>query len=148
MGILYQKSRVLTTALAINGGICYYVRTMATAKKTTKKAAKADKAGSFAVIATGGKQYLVRSGDIITIEKMDGTFAAGDKIIFDSVLLTDDGSATQVGAPFIKGATVGAEFVSAGRAKKIDVIKYQPKSRYYKKRGHRQPFAKVKIVTI
>jgi large subunit ribosomal protein L21 len=121
---------------------------MATAKKTVKKATKAAKAGSFAVMATGGKQYLVRSGDVITIEKLDGQWTVGDAVNFDSVLLTDDGSATVVGTPFIKGAKIVAELVETGRAKKIDVIKYQPKSRYYKKRGHRQPFVKVKITAI
>lgn len=119
---------------------------MATAKKTTKTAAKkaVAKSGSFAVIATGGKQYLVRSGDTITIEKLDGV-QAGDAVTFDQVLLVDDGSTTKIGTPTISGAKVSAELVSAGRAKKIDVIKYQPKSRYYKKRGHRQPFVVVKI---
>lgn len=119
---------------------------MATAKKTPKK--KAEKAGAFAVVATGGKQYLVRTGDTIIIEKMDGEFKQGDKITFDSVLLTDDGSTTKIGAPMISGAKVTGEFIEGGRAKKIDVIKYQPKSRYYKKRGHRQPFAKVKITAV
>lgn len=118
---------------------------MATAKKTTKKA---DKSSAFAVIANGGKQYLVRAGDVITLEKMSGEFKAGDVISFDQVLLTDDGSATKIGAPIISGVSVKGEFVESGRAKKIDVIKYQPKSRYYKKKGHRQPFVKVKITTI
>lgn len=115
---------------------------MATAKKTAKKA---DKKGPFAVIATGGKQYLVRPGDIITVETMGQEFQKGDSIKFDQVLLSDDGSATKIGAPTISGAAISAEFVEAGRAKKIDVIKYQPKSRYYKKRGHRQPYMKFKI---
>lgn len=113
---------------------------MAKAKKATTE--------GFAVIATGGKQYLVRSGDVITIEKMDGEFKAGDTISFDQVLLTDDGSTTIVGAPTISGKKVGAEFVSAGRGKKINVVQYKQKSRYFKKRGHRQPFMKFKIVGV
>jgi len=120
---------------------------MATAKKTVKKA-PVKKAGAFAVIATGGKQYLVRAGDVITIEKLDGEFAKGDSISFDKVLLVDDGSTTKIGAPHVTGAKIAGEFVESGRAAKIDVIKYQPKSRYYKKRGHRQPFMKVKISDI
>ena len=123
----------------------YTIATMATAKKTTKKAAST---GTFAVIATGGKQYLVKSGDIISVEKLDGTFAAGDTISFDQVLLKDDGSATVLGTPTIKGATVTAEFIEAGRGKKIDVIQYKQKSRYFKKNGHRQPFMKFKISDI
>ena len=123
----------------------YTVSTMATAKKTTKKAAQT---GTFAVIATGGKQYLVKTGDVISVEKLDGTFAAGDTISFDQVLLKDDGSTTVLGTPTIKGATVTAEFVEAGRGKKIDVIQYKQKSRYFKKNGHRQPYMKFKIADI
>lgn len=118
----------------------------APAKKTAKKAV--EKSGNFAVIATGGKQYLVRVGDIITVEKLDGEFTAGSTISFDQVLLKDNGSATELGTPTIKGATVVAEFVQAGRGKKIDVIQYKQKSRYYKKKGHRQPFMKFKISEI
>lgn len=121
---------------------------MATAKKTTKVAKKAPKkvsAEGFAVIATGGKQYLVRLGDVITIEKLAGDMKAGDAVVFDQVLLVDDGSTTTLGAPTISGKKVSGEVVEAGRAKKIDVIQYKQKSRYYKKKGHRQPFLKVKI---
>jgi large subunit ribosomal protein L21 len=119
------------------------------AKKTTsKKVAKKPAEGSFAVIATGGKQYLVRVGDIISVEKLDGTFAAGDTLSFDQVLLKDNGSSTELGTPTIKGAVVVAEFIEAGRGKKIDVIQYKQKSRYYKKKGHRQPFMKFKISEI
>jgi large subunit ribosomal protein L21 len=118
---------------------------MATAKKTTKKAAST---GTFAVIATGGKQYLVKAGDIISVEKLEGTFTAGDTITFDEVLLKDDGASTIIGTPMIKGAVVTAEFVAAGRGQKIDVIQYKQKSRYFKKKGHRQPFMKFKISDI
>ncbi len=104
--------------------------------------------GPFAVIATGGKQYVVRAGDIITVEKMDGQYAAGDIVNFDQVLLIDNGTTTTVGTPTVSGAKVSATFVNAGRTPKIDVIKYRAKSRYYKKRGHRQPFMKFQIATI
>ena len=116
----------------------------AVAKKTVKKVAKA-KAGTFAVIASGGKQYLVRTGDIIQVEKLDGEFKAGDTISFDQVLLIDDGATTVIGTPAIAGKKVSASFVEAGRGQKIDVIQYKQKSRYYKKKGHRQPFMKFKI---
>jgi len=123
----------------------YTTETMATAKKAVKK----EKSGTFAVIANGGKQYLVRSGDVVTLEKMNpqagGEFKAGDAVSFDQVLLKDTGSITELGAPFIKGLVIAGEFVASGRAKKIDVIQYKQKSRYYKKKGHRQPFVKVKI---
>lgn len=120
-----------------------------TAKKpAAKKVARKAPEGSFAVIATGGKQYLVRVGDIISVEKLEGTFQAGDTISFDQVLLKDNGTTTELGTPTLKGAIVTAEFIEAGRGKKIDVIQYKQKSRYYKKKGHRQPFMKFKISEI
>jgi len=122
---------------------------MATAKKAVKKTVKkTSNEGTFAVIANGGKQYLVKVGDVLTLEKMSGEFAAGDAITFDQVLLVDNGTTTTLGTPAIAGTKVMGEFIEAGRAKKIDVIKYLQKSRYYKKNGHRQPFVKVKITAI
>ena len=119
-------------------------KTAAAPKKAVKKTVKTETAG-FTIIATGGKQYLVRPGDIITIEKLDGDMKAGDTFTFDQVLAVDDGATTKIGTPMIAGATVAAEFIESGRGKKIDVIQYKQKSRYYKKKGHRQPFMKFKI---
>ncbi len=102
----------------------------------------------FAVIETGGKQYQVMAGDVITIEKLPEDFKAGDKVTFDKVLLVDDGQNTTIGNPYIAQAKVEATFKEAGRAPKIDVIKYKQKSRYFKKNGHRQPFVKVQIEKI
>lgn len=99
----------------------------------------------FAVIKTGGKQYRVSEGQVLKIEKLAGDFKKGDTVTFDEVLLVDDGAKATFGAPFISGTAVDATFVEAGRNKTIDVIKYRAKSNYYKKRGHRQPFVKVKI---
>ncbi len=99
----------------------------------------------FAVIHTGGKQYTVSKGDTITIEKLSDDHKAGDKVVFDKVLLVDDGNTATVGAPFIAKATVTGTVASVGRAPKITVIHYKQKSRYYKKNGHRQPFVKVTI---
>jgi len=99
----------------------------------------------FAVIQTGGKQYTVSKGDVITIEKLIGDHKEGDKITFDKVLLVDNGSETTIGTPFIEKAVVKGTITSIGRAAKVNVVKYKQKSRYYKKNGHRQPFFKVKI---
>ena len=99
----------------------------------------------FAVIKTGGKQYKVAPGEIIKIEKLDGDFKKGDKVTFDEVLAIIDGDKIEVGTPTIKGKKLEATFELAGRNKTIDVIKYKAKSNYYKKRGHRQPYIKVKI---
>jgi large subunit ribosomal protein L21 len=115
--------------------------------KPAKKAPKA-KSEEFAVIETGGKQYVVSEGDTLTIEKLSGEHADGDKITFENVLLVDDGKNTTIGTPYIKGAKVIARFLEAGKGKKITVIKYKQKSRYFKKRGHRQPFFKVQIESL
>ena len=113
-------------------------------KKTTKK----DSADAFAVIKTGGKQYRVAVGDSVKIEKIKGEFKKGDKIVFDEVLLTDDGKNTVIGAPFIAGAKVEGTIDVIGRLPKVLVIKYKQKSRYMKKNGHRQPYFKVIINSI
>ncbi len=116
---------------------------MATTKKTTKELSPA-----FSVILTGGKQYIVREGDIITIEKLDGEFEAGKSLAFDQVLMTTDGSKTTIGTPTVAGAKVTAEFIEEGKGDKVIVVKYKAKSRYYKKRGHRQPYMKFKVTKI
>mgnify|MGYP001558497395 FL=1 len=100
---------------------------------------------AFVVIETGGKQYKVAEGDSINIEKLSDTLKKGDVVTFDKVLLSDDGASTAVGAPYIAGAKVQAEITEAGRGRKIEVIKYKAKSRYFKLRGHRQPYMKVRI---
>lgn len=102
----------------------------------------------FAIIETGGKQYRVSEGEIITIEKIKGEFSTGDKVVFENVLMTDNGSESKIGTPYLAGAKVEAELVEEGRAKKVTVIRYKAKSRYFKKKGHRQPFMKVKVTKI
>ena len=81
-------------------------------------------------------------------EKTVNCRKAGDKITFDKVLLTDDGKETKVGAPYVSGAKVSAELIEEGREAKVTVIRYRQKSRYFKKKGHRQAFAKVKITAL
>lgn len=102
----------------------------------------------LAVIQTGGKQYTVSKGDTITIEKLLGDHKEGDSVIFDKVLLVDDGKDTTIGTPFIVNASVKGTIAKIGRAAKITVIHYKQKSRYFKKNGHRQHFFKVKIDSI
>jgi large subunit ribosomal protein L21 len=102
----------------------------------------------FAIIETGGKQYMASVGDTLKIEKISGDFKAGDKISFDRVLMVDNGSDTTIGAPYIKGAAVTAEVTRVARHKKVVVIKYKAKSNYFKKRGHRQPYFEVKITSL
>ena len=99
----------------------------------------------FAVIETGGKQYTVSKGDVISIEKLSDTHKEGDKVVFDKVVLVDDGKNTSIGTPYIKNASVKATITKIGRLPKVTVVHYKQKSRYFKKNGHRQPFVEVKI---
>lgn len=114
------------------------------AKKTATN--KSD-ATTYAVIETGGKQYGVIAGDTIKIERLPGK-SVGDAVVFDKVLLVDDGSAATIGAPYIVGASVSGTIVKEGRAPKVMVVKYKQKSRYMKRNGHRQPFVEVSITAI
>lgn len=101
----------------------------------------------FAVIKTGGKQYKVKEGDVLKIEKVAGV--AGDKIDFEVLLLADeDGKDVKVGKPLVAGAKVGAEILEQGRARKVNIIKYKPKVRYRRKAGHRQMYTKVKVTSV
>jgi large subunit ribosomal protein L21 len=99
----------------------------------------------FAVIQTGGKQYTISKGDTISIEKLSDASKVGDKVVFDKVLLVDDGKNTTIGTPFIPKATVKATVTKIGREAKVVVVHYKQKSRYFKKNGHRQPFVQVRI---
>jgi len=102
----------------------------------------------FAVIQTGGKQYKVSKGTTLSVEKMKGEHKKGDKVTFDKVLLMDDGKNATIGTPYIDSAKVNAEILAIGRTRKIRVIKYKQKSRYFRQAGHRQHFFKVKITAI
>jgi large subunit ribosomal protein L21 len=100
----------------------------------------------FAVIQTGGKQYLVSKGDKVQVEKLEGV--KGDKITFDKVLFTADGAKYTVGKPYISGGAVEATIVKQGRGKKIEILKYKAKSKYRRKAGHRQSYTEVEIAKI
>ncbi len=99
----------------------------------------------FAVIATGGKQYLVKSGDVIKVEKLEAK--EGDTFKFDQVLLTadDDGGNVRVGAPTVAGAIVSALVIKQGKHPTVRVEKFKRKVRYHKVHGQRQRFTEVKI---
>ncbi|MGN0341539.1 MAG: 50S ribosomal protein L21 [Roseburia sp.] len=98
----------------------------------------------YAIIATGGKQYKVSEGDIITIEKLG--VEAGETVTFDQVIAVSD-NGLKVGSD-VANATVSASVVKEGRAKKVIVYKYKRKTGYHKKNGHRQSFTQVKIEKI
>ena len=100
----------------------------------------------YAIIQTGGKQYRVEEGKVITVEKL--AQSADEAIEFSEVLSVVDGDNMQFGAPFVKGATVKGKVLTQGRGKKIRVFKYKSKSNYRRRQGHRQPFTKVLIESI
>lgn len=109
---------------------------------STKKVVGTD---AFSVIATGGKQYIVKSGTKVKIEKIMGDHKEGDKITFSDVLFTFDGTKGTAGAPTIAGAKVEGVISKIGRHPKVTVIKYKQKSRYFKKNGHKQPYFEIEI---
>lgn len=99
----------------------------------------------FAVIKTGGKQYIVRKGDILDVEKLEHD---GTKVSFDQVLMVADETKAVIGQPLVKGATVSATVLTDGKADKKIVFRYKAKVRSKKKKGHRQPFTRVRIDSI
>ena len=99
----------------------------------------------YAIIATGGKQYTVKEGDEIVIEKLG--VEAGQTVTFDEVLFVG-GENAKIGNPTVAGATVSATVVKEGRGKKVVVCKYKAKKGCTRKNGHRQPFTRVKIEKI
>ena len=98
----------------------------------------------YAIIATGGKQYKVAEGDVIRVEKLGAE--AGETVTFDNVIAVRN-EGLKVGDD-VQGATVTASVVENGKAKKVIVYKYKPKTGYHKKNGHRQQYTKVKIEKI
>ncbi|MGB3921864.1 MAG: 50S ribosomal protein L21 [Minisyncoccia bacterium] len=119
------------------------------AKKASSVPAAKNSQAVFAVFTTGGKQYRVSKGETVKIEKLPGNYKEGDKLVFDKVLMLDDGKSwADIGAPYIENAEVNTTLKKIGRHKTVDVIKYKQKSRYFKKYGHRQPYFEVKVDSI
>jgi large subunit ribosomal protein L21 len=100
----------------------------------------------LAVIRTGGKQYLVKPGDKIKIEKIDEN--ENKEVVFKEVLLVEKNKKVEIGTPLVKNAKVSAKILGQGKGKKIIVFKYKPKTRYKVKKGHRQLFTEVEITKI
>lgn len=101
----------------------------------------------FAVIETGGKQYMVSVGDVLEVELL-GDLKEGDAVEFDKVLMVDNGSDTTIGAPYIAGAKVKAKYHGLKKGPKITIVRYQQKSNRDRRIGHRQKYAKVEIVSL
>jgi large subunit ribosomal protein L21 len=98
----------------------------------------------IAVIKTGGKQYLVSPGDKIKIEKIEKK--EGEEVLFDEVLLLEEGGKIQIGKPFLSDIKISGKILNHGRKEKVIVFKYKSKTRRKKKKGHRQPFTEVEII--
>jgi large subunit ribosomal protein L21 len=99
----------------------------------------------FAVIETGGKQYLIKTGDTLKVEKLD--VEVGKEMVFDKVLLLakEDGTDVKIGTPYLDGVSIAADVEEQGRSKKIRVVKFKRKVRYKRVHGHRQHFTKIKV---
>jgi large subunit ribosomal protein L21 len=98
---------------------------------------------SFAVIKTGGKQYLVHEGDTVAIELL-GEHKAGDTITFSDVFMTDTGTKATVGTP-TTGTVVTATYLGEVKGPKLTIVRYKAKSNRDRRLGHRQHYAEVKI---
>lgn len=100
----------------------------------------------YAVIKTGGKQYQVKVGDVVFIEKIDAE--DGATVTFDEVLMVGGEEGVKVGTPVVSGAKVEAKVLGQTKGKKVIVFKYKSKKGYRNKNGHRQPYTKVEIASI
>lgn len=102
----------------------------------------------LAIIKTGGKQYKVEEGDVLKVERLNKK--KGDNVEFSDVLLTaeKDGTKLKIGTPKLAGAKVMAKVIDEAKAKKITVIKYKSKTRYRRKKGHRQWLTALKVEKI
>lgn len=100
----------------------------------------------YAIIETGGKQYRVKEGDTLFVEKLKAD--QGNVVTIDNVLAVSKDGELTVGSPVVDGVKVEAKVVEQGKSKKIIVFKYKPKKDYRKKQGHRQPYTKLVIEKI
>lgn len=100
----------------------------------------------YAIIATGGKQYRVKEGEKLRVEKLSAE--VGDKIELDQVLLVGEGEDVKIGAPYLKGAKVTATVAANGRADKVKIIKFRRRKHHRKQMGHRQSYTEIEITGI
>lgn len=97
----------------------------------------------YAVVKTGGKQYRVKAGDSIEVEKLP--YEVGEQIELDQVLLVTDDTDTKIGQPLVEGAKVKATVTRQTKGRKVVIFKYRSSKRYRRKRGHRQHYTRIRI---
>ncbi|MDP4109435.1 MAG: 50S ribosomal protein L21 [Bacillota bacterium] len=100
----------------------------------------------YAILETGGKQYRVKEGDVIYVEKLE--LEDGAEVNFDKVLAVGDGADMKVGSPYVGGAAVTGKVLKNGKNKKVIVFKYNSKKNYRRRQGHRQPYTKIEIEAV
>ena len=102
--------------------------------------------GPYAVIATGGKQYVVRKGSVVDVERLD--VGVGQSVPLAPVLAIHDGQHLTIGRPAVAGAEVIGEVLAQARAPKVVSYKYKRRKGFHWTRGHRQAVTRVKILTV
>lgn len=100
----------------------------------------------YAIIESGGKQYRVEPGAVVSLERISGE--VGSQVELNRVLLISDGSTVKVGKPTLSGARVVSEILAQTRGEKIDVFKFKKRKKYRRKTGHRQELTQVRIAEI
>ena len=100
----------------------------------------------YAVIVTGGKQYRVKEGQTVKVEKL--TAEEGSNVDFDRVLMVADGEDIKIGAPYVDGGKVTATIKSHGRGKKIKIVKFRRRKHSRSQMGHRQSYTELQITGI
>jgi large subunit ribosomal protein L21 len=100
----------------------------------------------YAIVETGGKQYRVSEGDVISVERLKAE--AGEEVAFDKVLVLGEGGEIRIGTPYVEAAQVFGKVVEHGKGEKVIIFKYKSKKDYRKKQGHRQPYTMIEITGV
>jgi len=100
----------------------------------------------YAIVATGGKQYRVKEGEKLRVEKLSAE--AGETVELDKVLMVGEGDDVKIGAPYLEGAKVTATVAANGRSDKVKIVKFNRRKHYRKQMGHRQSFTEIEITGI
>ena len=100
----------------------------------------------YAVVETGGKQYKVKPGDVLDVDRLPGE--KGQALLLDKVVMVSGEDGPEVGAPHVKGTRVLAQIVGQVRGPRIEGFKYKPKMRWRRRWGHRQPMTRIRIESI